>query len=104
MSQAINDVIAERKRQIEEEGWTPEHDEGHTRFELAAAGACYAENAAIHFDENDYYELIEVPEGWPWEQWWWKPKDPRRDLVRAAALIIAEIDRIDREDKDNAEV
>jgi hypothetical protein len=28
---------------------------------------------------------------------WWKPKDRRRDLVRAAALIIAEIERLDRD-------
>lgn len=33
---------------------------------------------------------------WPWQRKWWKPKDPRRDLVRAGALIIAEIERIDR--------
>lgn len=37
-----------------------------------------------------------VPRGWPWGSSWWKPKDPRRDLVRAGALILAEIERIDR--------
>jgi len=30
------------------------------------------------------------------ERGWWKPKGPRRDLIRAAALIVAEIERIDR--------
>ena len=33
---------------------------------------------------------------WPWAASWWKPKNRRRDLVRAAALIVAEIERIDR--------
>jgi hypothetical protein len=33
---------------------------------------------------------------WPWEDKWWKPKDRRRDLVRAGALIVAEIERLDR--------
>jgi hypothetical protein len=33
---------------------------------------------------------------WPWHDDWWKPKDRRRDLIRAAALIVAEIERLDR--------
>ena len=37
-----------------------------------------------------------APLGWPWEPSWWKPKGARRDLVRAAALCLAEIDRIKR--------
>lgn len=40
---------------------------------------------------------------WPWDREWWKPKDRRRNLVRAAALLIAEIERLDRaEDKEAA--
>lgn len=27
---------------------------------------------------------------------WWKPKDRRRNLVKAGALIVAEIERLDR--------
>jgi len=30
-----------------------------------------------------------------WAREWWKPKDRRRDLIRAAALIVAEIERLD---------
>lgn len=33
---------------------------------------------------------------WPWSREWWKPKNPRRDLVKAGALIVAEIERLDR--------
>lgn len=35
-------------------------------------------------------------EVWPWDESWWKPTTPRRDLVKAAALILAEIERLDR--------
>lgn len=35
--------------------------------------------------------------GWPFPPRSWKPKDRRRDLVRAAALLVAEIERLDRE-------
>jgi hypothetical protein len=97
MSKAIEDVIAERRRQIDEEGWTPEHDDEHDGGELAAAGAAYAINAAdqLHpMSQGDGGN--DQPIFWPWAPEWWKPKGPRRDLVRAAALIIAEIEKLDR--------
>ena len=78
---AIADIAAERRRQVEAEGWTPEHDDAHDDNELSRAAACYAIGNVAY---------------WPWEAMWWKPKDRRRDLVRAAALIVAEIERLDR--------
>jgi len=36
------------------------------------------------------------PDVWPWGGFTWKPTTPRRDLVKAAALILAEIERLDR--------
>lgn len=87
---AASDVLAERRRQIEAEGCTPEHDDEHARFELARAGACYAEygNWPAHSEVP--------PNSWPWPAAWWKPSDYRRNLVKAAALILAEIERLDR--------
>lgn len=35
---------------------------------------------------------------WPWSPEWWKPKDPRRDLIRGIALLIAEAERRDRQE------
>ena len=96
----IDDIAAERKRQIEEEGWTPEHDDEHTSGEIAMAAIAYASHATVgiqcpgHKPEN--YQSLGVPRTWPWHRGWWKPKNPRRDLVRAGALIAAEIDRLDR--------
>jgi hypothetical protein len=91
---AAADVIAERRRQVEVEDWTPDHDDGHKSGELAIAAACYALNAT---DDTDGPEVRFVgAELWPWADEWWKPTDPRRDLVKAGALLIAEIERLDR--------
>lgn len=87
---ALDDIAAERRRQIEVEGWAPEHDDLHRDGVLARAAACYAAPS---------YPLIGhtfLPMGWPWEQSWWKPTTRRRDLVKAGALIVAEIERLDR--------
>jgi hypothetical protein len=88
-TQAVIDVAFERLRQIREEGWTPEHDDQHGYCELSQAASCYALSA------SGYDERIAL-EFWPFSLGWWKPKGARRDLVRAAALIIAEIERLDR--------
>jgi hypothetical protein len=87
-SNAIADIAAERQRQIETEGWTPEHDDEHGKGELADAAACYAHGELIR-DEADGFL-------WPWDEDWWKPSDRRRELIKAGALIVAEIERIDR--------
>lgn len=89
---AAADVLAERQRQIEAEGWTPEHDDQHDAGELALAAACYAYNTA----DPDPEGYGRVPYGWPWVREWWKPTTTRRDLVKAGALILAEIERLDR--------
>jgi hypothetical protein len=88
---ASRDVLAERARQISDEGWTPEHDDQYTNYELAHAAACYAMLAGTRA-RSDY----DQPALWPWKRDWWKPRDRRHDLVRAAALILAEIERMDR--------
>lgn len=91
-SRAAQDVLAERRRQVDAEEWTPEHDDEHDAGEMAMAAACYAGNA------GGYVWRHGTPgeEVWPWSLSWWKPTTPRRDLVKAGALILAEIERIDR--------
>ena len=37
-----------------------------------------------------------APRNWPWHASWWKPTTTRRNLVKAAALLISEIKRLDR--------
>jgi hypothetical protein len=94
----IIDVIKERARQVSAEGFDSVHDDGHTPGEMARAAACYCGTARLVLmgisPERDI--IAQAPELWPWEAASWKPGPPRRDLVRAAALLIAEIDRLDR--------
>lgn len=97
MSKAIDDIIAERERQITQEGWTAEHDDGHDNGELADAAACYA----ITSRPRNPGAMMDIFMGlWPWDAQWWKPSpgNRRRDLVKAGALIVAEIERLDRLD------
>ena len=90
---AARDVLAERKRHKDVEGFAAEHDDGHPDGDLAIAAACYAANA------GGVPWSGETPSFWPWDNDWWKPTTPRRDLVKAGSLILAEIERIDRSAK-----
>lgn len=92
MSTALEEIAAERARQINAEGWTPEHDDEHTDGALAVAAGCYAQRA------GGVGVLVQgkPPTWWPWDASWWKPQDPRRNLIKAGALIVAEIERLDR--------
>lgn len=101
-SMAARDVLAERRRQIDAEGWTPEHDDEHSNGELANAAGIYALAAGSNdyrwvlrcIPSNDYLEA--AMKLWPWDKSWFKPTGRRRDLVKAGALILAEIERLDR--------
>ncbi|HKS28948.1 MAG TPA: hypothetical protein VJS44_14070 [Pyrinomonadaceae bacterium] len=85
----IDLITKERQRQIEEEGWTPDHDDEHGDGELLAAAICYAHNSGQF--------KFTSPRAWPWAESWWKPTGDRvRDLAKAGALIAAEIDRLER--------
>jgi hypothetical protein len=95
-------IAAERQRQIDVEGWTESHDNDHEDCQLLDAAICYAGVAGSQALDNDGgREAIEkLPEVWPWDRAWWKPSDdPIRNLVKAGALIAAEIDRLQRKAK-----
>ncbi|WAB92022.1 hypothetical protein OSS47_28570 [Pseudomonas citronellolis] len=92
--QAWLDVQAERRRQVAAEGWTPEHDNEHDHGQMARAAACYALAGSSAADDKTTALLVSL--AWPWDQQWWKPTTARRDLVKACALTLAEIERLDR--------
>lgn len=94
---AIADIWVERNRQLDQ-GYTPKHDDEHASDEIAAL-ACYH---AMPPEARDWDatsttygatlgEAI-LPHGWA------RPSETsRRDqLVKAGALIVAEIERLDR--------
>lgn len=122
-------IAAERQRQIDGEGRTPEHDSHHGDGELAKAAVAYAQQP----DDRDLVKLVQdpadggwyfdnshtratcpprcpcakrnipadapirrVPSAWPFDPPSWKPGDRVRELVKAGALIAAEIDRLTR--------
>lgn len=86
---AARDVLTERQRQVSAEGWTAEHDDEHGGGEMVEAAICYAQGYKVWHPSGTHQR-------WPWALKWWKPTNRRRDLVKAGALILAEIERIDR--------
>lgn len=87
--QTVVEVTAERVRQVTVEGFTSLKDDQYLRGELVWAAVSYAGYAG---DPTNRF----MPAEWPWAARWWKPESPRRALVKAAALILAEIERLDR--------
>lgn len=93
----LAEIDEERFRQITDEGWTPEHDDSHADGALALAAAAYAQHAGSSDSTREFRERhSSAPVHWPWDRAWFKPTDRRRDLIKAAALIVAEIERLDR--------
>lgn len=90
---AIELIAAERKRQIEEECWTPELDDQEQDGDLGRAASAYAMP-----DWSRLKSPYGTPIQWPWDAESWKPapNDRIRELVKAGALIVAEIERLQR--------
>lgn len=96
-------IAAERERQVQREGWSSEHDDEHDGGEMAGAAASYAAIACRQVAEG-IINVSGFPPGqlWRWESKWWKPSnDPLHNLVKAGALIAAEIDRLLRATPEN---
>ncbi|AUU93008.1 hypothetical protein C2U55_16980 [Enterobacteriaceae bacterium ENNIH3] len=85
LSVAITDIIAERRRQQSVKDFSAQQDDTYVLGELAAAAISYIEPmAAAEFWPSDWHDNS------------FKPSDYRRNLVKAGALIAAEIERLDR--------
>lgn len=85
-------IAAERDRQVEAEGYSPEHDDRHKPEEFTMAAIAYALPEWMRWTYKGDCEW------WPFEKDSFKPSpdDRMRELVKAGALIAAEIDRIQR--------
>ena len=86
-SKAVSDVLIDRHQQLAAEGHVLAHDAAPAGYELAHAAACYA-----------YPELTALVgvKTWPWPTVAFNVRDRRSNLVRAAALLISEIEQLDR--------
>jgi hypothetical protein len=83
-------IAAERKRQVEEEGWNASHDAEHENDELAAAALAYLASYLGNFPM--------ARDWWPWDNpgtTWAPNKSLARRLEIAGALIAAELDRLE---------
>ena len=90
-------IAAERKRQIEVEGYDAAHDDAHVDGELLRAAVLYYANAKrLPSDPPMKLRADGAPVGWPWKAEWWKPDGGCRDIERAGALALAERDRLRR--------
>lgn len=103
MQNGIELIAAERMRQWQSEGFSFVHDDGHQLGELSEAGAAYATVASAMIrgvSAGEFPADMMTAEGkWLWEEESWKPSDdPIRNLVKAGALIAAEIDRLLRKE------
>lgn len=94
-------IQAERKRQVEEEGFEQRHDDRYQHGELIDAALSYV----IASLNAGHPAMQRSPKEWPWDEKWWKPSPSRKsNLKKAGALIAAEIDRIDRIEKKQQEM
>ena len=93
----VRAIADERQRQVDAEGYNTENDADYKAGELANAALAYVEVAAMDLAAGGHSHIATraPPACWPWHRLWWKPRDARRDLVRAGALIAAQLDVID---------
>ena len=89
MSQAARDVLAERRRQVNAEGFSHARDDQYVGGQLAGAATSYLILAAGGRED-------EARAFWPWCQEWLKPGSQRRYLEKVGALVLAEMERLDR--------
>lgn len=98
-------ITEERVRQIEKEGFTPEHDHHHDEGSIALAAVAYASPLPVRVfgtvDDGSVFGKKQWIDPWPWDSQFDKrgKHDRLRSLVIAGALIAAEIDRLQRESK-----
>ena len=90
-------IAAERMRQIEDEKFSAKRDDKYVLGELGMAAESYLSAVVTPDEEGDDNGMPRPSWDWPWDKNWWKPaQDPIRNLVKAGALIAAEIDRLQR--------
>ncbi|MDO4641705.1 MAG: hypothetical protein Q4A84_08430 [Neisseria sp.] len=82
-------IHKERQHQIEALGFTRQKDMAYRHGELAEAAQAYL--------MADGSPDAACPDIWPWSEKMWNPQSRINNLVRAGALIAAEIDRLQSE-------
>jgi hypothetical protein len=104
-------IAAERQRQVSLEGYSQEHDDQHDHGELAMAAIAYASPIAIDGDEENWTLAVIDQEGvtepvYPFGNYPHKLQAINRgqlskeyriqQLIIAGALLVAEVERLER--------
>lgn len=87
---ALQDVVIERLRQMQVKGWSIDSDDTRVRGELADAAAAYATTSQML--ANAVWPFNGLAGNWVGDQ----HPERRQMLVKATALLVAEIQRRDR--------
>lgn len=111
MTSVYDEIAAERLRQVGK-GYDAAHDDGHVKGEIVMAAISFALRATRDNGDTPIFAGIGfaplraernfgwIGAGglfWPWvEPFPWED-DRRTRLIKAGALIVAEIERLDRE-------
>ena len=108
MASALGDIAAERDKQRRVLGFGNDRDDQYTMGQLASGAAMYAYASTLPQAERNFTNTARTDQDggtitinllrhlWPNN---WKPPtwhDRRHQLVKAGAMIVAEIERIDR--------
>ena len=97
---AFADVLRERLQQIHVHGFDADHDLNHGRQVLPMAALTYLEDALTMLTGGQGIAAAgispEAPATWPWRDFF-RPADARTNLVKACALLLGAIDRLDGE-------
>lgn len=97
---AADEIIDERFRQTSEENHSLADDDAYTQAELSRAAASFALLAGASVATLPHDVRKSAAEVWPFAPEQLREKrSPRRMLVIAGALILAEIERLERQTK-----
>ena len=102
MSDVFKEIATERE--LHRAKWSADHDDGYSKGQLAVGAACYAAGSDLRRPRDHrgltwgWYSLQDMEMLWPWpgEEGKLTKHDRRKQLLIAAAMCIAEIERLDR--------
>lgn len=93
---AVRDIEMERDYQIKQKDCQTTRDDTYTDNQLIRAACSYALHATNEAQGGCEQTHATIMGVWPWPEGSFSKCDKRSSLVKAAALLVAEIERIDR--------
>lgn len=92
--------IRQEYRQLTRDGLPPQEADQYIDGSITHAAGAYLSIATTSFYPLALREILQrdAKELWPWSEESWNPSAaPRKNLIRAAAYIVAEIERLARD-------